>query len=45
MTLKGKLENEAVEAGQWTPQEVRAADLPARFGYVTSPAQLARAAP
>jgi hypothetical protein len=35
--------SEAVESGQWQPQEVRAADLPARFGYVTSPAQLARA--
>ncbi len=31
--------SEAVEAGRWVPQEVRAADLPARFGYVTSPAQ------
>jgi hypothetical protein len=27
-----------VEAGRWVPQELRAADLPARFGYVTSPA-------
>jgi hypothetical protein len=35
--------SEAVESGHWQPQEVRAADLPARFGYVTSPAQLARA--
>jgi hypothetical protein len=35
--------SEAVESGQWQPQEVRAADLPARYGYVTSPAQLARA--
>ena len=31
--------SEAVEAGQWAPQDVRAADLPARFGYVASPAQ------
>ncbi len=26
-----------VEGGRWTPQDVRAADLPARFGYVLSP--------
>lgn len=32
--------SELVEAGTWTPQEVRAADLPARFGYVPSPAAL-----
>ena len=37
--------SEAVEAGRWTPQDVRAADLPRRFGYVTSPAaRVARAA-
>jgi hypothetical protein len=37
--------SEAVEAGRWQPRETRAADLPARFGYVPSPAlQLARAA-
>jgi hypothetical protein len=30
--------SEAVETGRWVPQEVRARDLPARFGYVTSPA-------
>jgi Protein of unknown function (DUF2946) len=30
--------SEAVEAGRWVPEEVRAADLPARFGYVPSPA-------
>ncbi len=36
--------SELVESGRWVPQEVRAADLPARFGYVTSPArQRARA--
>jgi hypothetical protein len=29
---------DAVEAGRWVPQDVRAAELPARFGYVTSPA-------
>ena len=31
--------SEVVEAGRWVPQEVRASDLPARFGYVTSPAR------
>jgi hypothetical protein len=35
--------SEAVESGRWAPQEVRAGELPARFGYVTSPA--ARQAP
>ena len=30
--------SEIVEAGRWVPQHVRAAELPARFGYVTSPA-------
>jgi hypothetical protein len=29
---------EMVERGAWQPEEVRAAELPARFGYVTSPA-------
>jgi hypothetical protein len=28
---------EAVEQGLWVPQAVRAAELPARFGYVPSP--------
>lgn len=28
---------DAVEQGRWQPQDVLAADLPARFGYVTSP--------
>ena len=37
------LASEAVESGLWVPQEVRAADLPDRFGYVTSPAALAAA--
>ncbi|WP_431274350.1 DUF2946 family protein [Variovorax ureilyticus] len=32
------LASEAVEQGRWVPEDVRAADLPARFGYVTSPA-------
>ncbi|MDM0046922.1 DUF2946 family protein [Variovorax dokdonensis] len=26
-----------IEAGRWTPEEVKAADLPARFGFVVSP--------
>jgi hypothetical protein len=30
---------DAIEHGLWTPQDVRAADLPARFGYVPSPAE------
>jgi hypothetical protein len=29
---------EAIEQGRWAPQEVRAEDLPARFGFVLSPA-------
>jgi hypothetical protein len=29
---------ESIERGLWRPDEVRSADLPARFGYVTSPA-------
>ena len=37
--------SELVEGGVWAPQDVRAADLPARFGYVTSPARLAAQAP
>ena len=36
------LASDAVESGLWQPGDVRAADLPARFCYVTSPA--ARAA-
>jgi hypothetical protein len=30
--------SEVIEAGRWTPQELRSADLPARFGYIPSPA-------
>ena len=37
--------SEAVEAGQWNPVEARASDLPARYGYVTSPAQRRPVAP
>jgi hypothetical protein len=39
--------SEAVESGRWQPQEVRADELPARFGFVRSPAagQPANAAP
>jgi hypothetical protein len=35
--------SEAVESGRWTPQDVRAAALPGRFAYVTSPAARAQA--
>ena len=28
---------DAIEAGRWTPEEVRAQELPARFGFVPSP--------
>ncbi|MEJ8838654.1 DUF2946 family protein [Ramlibacter sp. AN1133] len=34
--------SEAVEAGRWVPEDVRAGDLAARFGYVASPAALQR---
>jgi hypothetical protein len=34
---------DAVEQGLWKPQEMAAADLPACFGYVCSPAALRRA--
>ncbi len=37
-TLDMGLAAEAVEAGRWQPQAVRAAELPARFGFVRSPA-------
>ncbi|MBO9516287.1 MAG: DUF2946 family protein [Variovorax sp.] len=29
---------DAIEQGRWQPEEVRAADLPVRFGFVPSPA-------
>lgn len=35
---------QALEAGQWTVQEVLHADLPGRYGYVQSPQSLAQAA-
>lgn len=31
---------DAVDAGRWSPQDVRADDLPGRFGYVLSPQAL-----
>lgn len=31
--------SEAVEAGRWTPQEVRSDELPGRYGFVRSPAR------
>jgi len=34
------LASDAIEQGRWQPQEVCAADLPQRFGYVLSPAAL-----
>ena len=37
-TLDMGIAADAVEQGRWQPQEVRRADLPARFGYVMSPA-------
>jgi len=37
-TLDMGLAAEAVERGLWQPEDVMAADLPVRFGYVTSPA-------
>ena len=33
---------EAVEQGRWQPEPVQAAALPARYGYVTSPALLSK---
>jgi hypothetical protein len=36
--------SDAVESGRWVPQDVRAVDLPGRYGYVTSPAQRVQAA-
>jgi hypothetical protein len=35
---------EAIEQGRWQPEDVLAADLPARFGHVLSPAALHAAA-
>ena len=29
--------SDAIDAGRWTPQEVRAEELPARYGFVRSP--------
>jgi len=34
-----------VEAGEWQPQAVQAAELPARHGYVRSPAAMKKAGP
>jgi len=36
---------EAVESGHWQPQPVQSADLPARFGFVRSPATQRGATP
>lgn len=37
-TLDVGIAAEAIEAGRWLPEEVRAEELPGRFGYVMSPA-------
>ena len=37
-TLDMQAASDAVEAGLWVPVEMKAADLPARFGFVHSPA-------
>ncbi|HEY8356845.1 MAG TPA: DUF2946 family protein [Ramlibacter sp.] len=37
-TLDIEQASDEIERGVWQPQEVRAHDLPARFGYVLSPA-------
>lgn len=36
-TLDVLAASEAVEAGRWTPREVRAEDLPGQYGYTMSP--------
>ena len=36
-TLDVALAAEAVTDGRWTPEDVQAQDLPARYGYVCSP--------
>ncbi|CAN7188988.1 DUF2946 family protein [Acidovorax sp. LjRoot129] len=36
-TLDVLLAAEAVEAGRWSPREVQAAELPARYGFIMSP--------
>ncbi|XAH24185.1 DUF2946 family protein [Xylophilus sp. GW821-FHT01B05] len=41
-TLDMALVGDAVEQGLWVPQEVQAATLPQRFGYVLSPAASAQ---
>lgn len=38
-TLDVPLVAEAIDAGRWTPREVRAAELPARHGFIASPQQ------
>ncbi|HEY2255138.1 MAG TPA: DUF2946 family protein [Variovorax sp.] len=41
-TLDVGIAAEAIEQGRWAPEEVRAEDLPARFGYVNSPASTSK---
>ncbi len=43
-TLDMEQASEAVEQGLWTPEEMMAAELPQRFGYVCSPAARRQAA-
>lgn len=43
-TLDMEQASEAVEQGLWTPEEMRAAELPQRFGYVCSPVARRQAA-
>jgi hypothetical protein len=43
-TLDVAQASEAVEQGLWTPEEMRAAELPQRFGYVCSPVARRQAA-
>jgi hypothetical protein len=37
-TLDMHVAADLIDAGRWTPEEARADDLPARFGFVRSPA-------
>jgi hypothetical protein len=36
-TADVSLAADAVEAGRWTPEEIRSEDLPQRFGFVRRP--------
>lgn len=43
-TLDMEAASEAVEQGRWSPESLRAAELPQRFGFVCSPATLRQSA-